>query len=151
MSMVSVDLIKKLREKTGAGVADCRVALEECKEDFKKAEEYLKKEGMEKAEKKAGRETGQGKIFSYVHATGKVGVVLSLLCETDFVVKTDEFNNLGKELCLQIASMNPESLDELLEQEYIRDGSLKISDLIKGVMGKLGENIKINDFSRLTV
>jgi elongation factor Ts len=144
--MVAIDKIKKLRELTGAGIADCRAALEETKENLNKAVELLKKKGLEKADKKASRETRQGKIFSYVHATGKIGVLVSLLCETDFVAKTDDFNNLGKELCLQIVSMQPKTVDELLKQEYIRDNSQTIEKLIKGVIGKLGENIQIGDF-----
>ena len=100
---------------------------------------------MEKADKKLARETHQGKVFSYVHATGKIGVLVSLLCETDFVAKTDDFNNLGKELCLQVASMQPETVEDLLKQEYIRDSSQTIEDLIKAVIGKLGENLKVGE------
>lgn len=147
---VSVDQIKKLREQTGAGIADCREALEVVKGDLRKAEEYLKKKGVEKAAKKLGRETHQGKVFAYVHS-GKIGVLVSLLCETDFVAKTDEFNNLGKELSLQVASMDPKNVEELLKQEYIRDPALTIGDMIKAVIGKLGENIKIGEFVRLVV
>ena len=149
--MISIDLIKQLRELTGAGIADCRSALDEEGSDLAKAEEIIKAKGLEKAAKKGERETGQGRVFSYVHATGKIGVVVSLLCETDFVAKTDDFVNLGKEICLQIASMEPQSVDELLKQEYIRDGSQTIENLIKLVVGKLGENIRIDEFKRLTV
>lgn len=149
--MVSVDLIKKLREQTGAGVADCRQALEESEGNLKNAMAYLRSKGMEKAEKKANRDTREGRVFSYVHATGKVGVVLTLLCETDFVARTDEFLNLGKELCLQVASMKPESEKALLKQEYIRDPKLTISDMIKLVIGKLSENIKIGEFFRTQI
>lgn len=148
-TMVSVDEIKKLRELTGAGVADCREALEETA-TMEKAVDYLKKKGIEKAQKKEGRETGQGLVFSYLHG-GRIGVLVSLLCETDFVAKTADFQNLGKELCLQIASMKPETVDQLLEQEYIRDPQVKISDMIKSVIGKLGENIKIGEFVRISV
>jgi len=148
--MISVSDIKKLRELTGAGIADCREALEETKGDVEKAKEVLKKKGIERAEKKADRETNQGRVFSYVHG-GKIGVLVSLLCETDFVAKTDEFNELGKELCLQVASMNPKSVAELLKQEYIRDPKLSIDAMIKSAVGKLGENIKVNGFNRLTI
>lgn len=148
--MVSVDNIKKLREITGAGIADCREALEAGKGDLKKAEEFLKKKGIEKADKKSERETHQGRMFSYVHA-GKIGVLVSLLCETDFVAKTDEFQNLGKELCLQVASMNPKNVAELLKQEYIRDPSVTIDVMIKSVIGKLGENIKVNEIIRAKI
>lgn len=144
--MTSINNIKKLRELTGAGVADCRNALDETKDNVAKAIELLKKKGLERADKKSERETHQGKVFSYTHATGKIGVIVALLCETDFVAKTDDFNNLGKELCLQIASMQPATVDGLLKQEYIRDGSQTVENLIKSVIGKLGENIKINEF-----
>jgi elongation factor Ts len=148
--MVSVSDIKKLRELTGAGIADCRQALEEAASDFPKAVEIIKAKGLEKAAKKADRETHQGRVFAYVHG-GKIGVVVSLLCETDFVAKTDDFQTLGKELCLQIASMKPETPEELLKQEYIRDPKLTIDAMIKGVIGKLGENIKIGSYSRVEV
>ena len=148
--MISVDDIKKLRELTGAGIADCREALEEAKGDLKKAQEILKKKGIEKAEKKSDRETQQGRVFSYVHG-GKIGVLVSLLCETDFVAKTEEFQNLGKEICLQIASMNPKDVKELETQEYIRDPKVTISDMIKTAIGKLGENIKVDEFRRIKI
>lgn len=148
--MIKVDDIKKLREKTGAGIADCREALEETKGDLDRAIDYLKKKGIEKAAKKENRETHHGHIFSYVHG-GKIGVLVSLLCETDFVAKTDEFQNLGKELTLQIASMNPKNVAVLLKQEYIREPGVTINDMIKSVIGKLGENIKIDGFTRLTI
>ncbi len=148
--MISVSDIKKLREMTGAGIADCREALEATSGDLKKAQDYLKKKGIEKAEKKADRETHQGHVFSYVHG-GKIGVLVSLLCETDFVAKTDEFQNLGKEICLQVASMKPKDTKELLKQEYIRAPQVTIEELVKGVIGKLGENIKIGEFSRVAL
>ncbi len=145
--MISIDQIKSLREKTGAGVMDCRRALEETKGNAKMAEELLKKWGIEKSEKKADRETKAGTIDSYIHG-GKVGVLLELLCETDFVARTDDFKNLSHELCLQIASMNPRDVKTLLSQEYIRDPKTKIEDLVKQTIGKLGENISISRFIR---
>lgn len=148
--MISIDLVKKLRLRTGAGIADCREALAEARGDLNKAEGLIKKKGLEKATKKAERETHQGRIFSYVHG-GKIGVLVSLLCETDFVAKTEEFQNLGKELCLQVASMNPTNIAELESQEYIRDPQQKIGDMIKAVVGKLGENIKVSDFRRVQI
>lgn len=148
--MILVADIKKLRELTGAGIADCREALEASEGDLKKAQELLRKKGAEKAEKKEGRETSQGRVFSYVHG-GKIGVLVSLLCETDFVAKTGEFADLGKELCLQVASMNPKDVESLLGQEYIRDPKLTISDMIKGAISKFGENIRIDEFRRVTV
>lgn len=146
--MITIDQIKNLREKTGAGIMDCRRALEETKGDGKKAEDILKKWGIEKAEKKAERETKAGIVDSYIHAGGKVGVLLELLCETDFVARTPDFKSLSHELCLQIASMDPKDVKSLLKQEYIRDSGLTIEKLVKQVIGKLGENISIARFTR---
>lgn len=146
--MPTIDDIKKLRGKTGAGIMDCRKALVEAKGNAQKAEDLLKKWGIEKAEKKADRETKAGIVDSYIHAGGKVGVLLELLCETDFVARTDDFTNLSHELCLQIASMKPKDVKALLTQEYIRDPSLTIEKLVKQVIGKLGENITVSRFQR---
>ena len=142
--------IKKLRELTSAGFADCKNALEESKGDLKKAEEILKEKGIAKAAKKGDRATGSGLVESYVHG-GRIGVLVELLCETDFVARTDEFKTLAHEIALQISSMNPENADELLKQEYIRDASKTIETLIKEAIAKLGENIQIGKFSRLEI
>lgn len=151
MAQADISLLKKLRNETSASIADCRVALEETDNNFEKAKEWLKKRGLEKAEKKADRETSQGLVESYIHAGGKVGVLVVLLCETDFVAKTDEFKNLAREVGMQIAAMNPESTDALLKQAYIRDASMTIEDLIKSVIGKLGENITLREFTRYEI
>ena len=148
---IKLEDIKKLREQTGAGVADCRQALEECSCDFKKAEAWLRKKGLERAEKKGEREVRSGAVFSYVHHTGRVGSLVALACETDFVAKTDEFQHLGKELALHVAASKPNSIEELLDQEYVRDPSQKISDLVKQAIGKLGENIQVVDFKACLV
>lgn len=145
---ISAQQIKELREKTQAGFSDCKMALEEANGDMKKAEEVLRKKGFEKAEKKSDRETGQGLVESYVHQTGKVGVLVSLLCETDFVARTDEFKHLAHEIAMQVAAMNPKDKDALLRQEYIRDGSKTIDELIKETIAKVGENINLADFKR---
>lgn len=146
--MVSVELIKQLREQTGAGIADCRKALEETGEDIDKAKKLLKTWGIEKADKKSERKTTAGLVYAYVHTGGRVGVLLETNCETDFVGRTDDFQNLCKELSLQIASMSPKDVDTLLKQEYIRDGSQTIDQLIKSTIGKLGENIVVKRFVR---
>ncbi len=148
---ISAQQIKELREKTQAGFSDCKMALEESKGDMKKAEEILRKKGFEKAAKKSDRETGQGLVESYVHQTGKVGVLVSVLCETDFVARTDEFKHLAHEVAMQIAAMNPKDIEALLKQEYIRDGSKTINDLVTETIAKLGENIKISDFKRSAI
>ncbi len=144
---VDVNLIKQLREKTGAGVADIREALEESKNDLMKAQEILKKKGFEKAAKKGDRETNAGLIDSYVHQ-GRVGSIIELMCETDFVARTDEFKGLAHEISMQVASMNPKTVKDLEKQEYIRDPSKTISDLVKEAIAKLGENITIGRFQR---
>ena len=148
--MANIDLvtIKKLRDETSASIADCRRALDAADGDYKKALEWLKKRASEIAAKKATRETGEGLIEAYIHGAGKVGVLVELLCETDFVAKTDEFKNLAREVAMQIAAMNPVDVDSLLKQEYIRDGSLTIEQLVKNVIGKLGENITVKRFAR---
>lgn len=151
--MVKVNLqdLKKLREETAASIADCRRALEESDGDYNKALDWVKKNAADKAAKKEGRETSQGIIDSYIHGNGKIGVLTELLCETDFVAKTEEFKNLAHEISMQVASMDPKDVDSLLEQDYIRDPSMKINDLVKQVIGKLGENIKVARFIRFEI
>lgn len=146
--MTTIAQIKKLRQKTGAGVMDCRRALDEAKGDEAKAEKLLTKWGVMKAEKKVGRETKAGLIEVYIHAGGKIGAMIELQCETDFVARTDEFKHLAHEFCLQIASMKPKDVKSLLKQEYIRDPAVTVDQLVKQAIGRLGENIKIIRFIR---
>lgn len=151
MAQLDLKAIKKLRDETSASIADCRRALEESNGDEKKALEWLKKRAGEIAAKKADRETGQGIIEAYIHGGGKVGVLVELLCETDFVAKTDEFKQLAKEVAMQVAAMNPEDVDALMKQDYIRDGSLTIEQLVKNAIGKIGENITVKRFIRFEI
>lgn len=144
----NINDIKKLRKKTGAGIADCKEALSVSKGNFEEAVEWLKKHGLEKSSEKSDREVSAGVVETYSHA-GKVGVIIELLCETDFVAKTEDFKSLAHELALQIASMNPKDVDELMKQEYIRDSSQTIETLVKSAIGKLGENIRIGKFARI--
>lgn len=148
--MKNLDNLKKLREETGAGVADCKEALSLSKGDINKAKAWLKKQGLDKAASKGAREVKAGLVETYSHG-GKVGVLVELLCETDFVARTEDFKNLAHELALQIASMNPSSVDDLMGQEYIRDNSQTVDQLIKGVVGKLGENIQVGRFGRISL
>ena len=145
---MSIDDIKLLREETGAGIADCKEALKTSDGNMEKAKDYLKQKGFEKGAQKGEREVKVGMVEVYSH-NGKVGVLVELLCETDFVVRTDDFKNLAHELSLQIASMNPSSVEELLGQEYIRDATQTVDQLIKGVIGKVGENIQVGRFERI--
>jgi len=143
--------VKKLRDETGAGIMDTRRALIEADGDFEKAKEILKAKGAEVMVKKAERQTSQGLIETYVHAGGKVGSMVYLACETDFVAKTQEFKNLAKELVMQVAAMNPQDPEELLEQEYIRDSSKKVKELISEVIAKTGENIQVKRIARFAL
>ncbi len=148
---IDVKLIKKLRDETAASIADVRIALEETNGDYKKALIWLKQHGMEKAEKKADRKTSQGLIEAYIHQNGKVGVLVEILCETDFVARTDDFKRLAHEVAMQVAAMNPKNVDTLLKQEYIRDGSVTIEQLVKQTIGILGENIVIKQITRFEI
>ncbi len=157
---MTMDLIKQLREKTGAGVMDAKKALEEVlsnskletrksKQMLEEAAKIIQKRGLARAEEKADRETSQGLIYAYIHHDGKSGALIKLACETDFVARTDDFKNLAKELAMQVTSMDPKTVDEFVGQDYIRDSSMKIGDLIKQTAGKVGENIQLIEFKRL--
>lgn len=148
---VSVDQVKKLRAQTGAPIMECRVALEKYEGDEKKAKEWLKAKGLEKAEKKSQRKVGAGLVEAYTHTDGKIGVLIEVLCETDFVARNQDFKNFAHELALQVASMNPKNIDELLSQPWIRDETKKISDLVKEKIAQFGENIKISRFERFAL
>lgn len=130
---------------------DARKALESSSGDISKAKEWLKQHAVLKAAKKADRQTSQGAIFSYVHQTAKVAAMVKLGCETDFVAKTDDFKSLGKEISMQVCSMNPKDADELLTQEWIRDSQKTVTDLINANIAKVGENIKILEFVRMEI
>ncbi len=137
---IDAALIKKIREETGAGVMRVKQVLEEFNGDETKAVEVLKKEGLEKVEKRSERETGQGKVFSYSHHSNKIVSVVELFCETDFVAKNELFEELGKNIALQVASMGIEDIEN---QDFIKDPSKKIIDLVKEVIAKTGENIRL--------
>ena len=139
--------IQKLREVTGAGVMECKKALEDAGGDFDKATQLINERGIVKAEKKSGRATGAGVLESYIH-NNRVGVLLELRCETDFVAHTAEFKDLARNLAMHIAAMDPQSVDEFMRQPYIRDEKTTIEQLIKGVVAKVGENIKVERFCR---
>ncbi len=193
MAEIKATMVKELREKTGAPFIDCKNALVETDGDFEKASEVLRIKGVAKASKKTTRKTDQGIISSYVHAGGKIGVMLEVNCETDFVARNDEFQGLCREVAMQIAANNPtyvrkeevseeeienerrilkaeamesgkpENIAEkmvagrinkffeeicLLEQPYIRDPKMKITDLVNNLIAKIGENIVVKRFVR---
>lgn len=146
MSKINIELIKKLREETGVAIIRIREVLQEVGEDEKKALVILKKEALDKAERREGRETGQGKIFVYAHHTGKVVGIAELLCETDFVAKNELFESLGKDLAMQAASMGAEEFED---QDFIKDGGKKIKDMVKELIAKTGENVKLGRVTRM--
>jgi|SRR3989344_1865874 len=139
--------VQKLREATGAGVMDCKKSLEDARGDFDAAVKLIYERGIVKADKKSGRNTGAGLLESYVH-NGRVGVLLELRCETDFVAKSEPFVKLAHDLAMQISAMAPNDTAELLKQNYIKDESMIIENLLKTITAKVGENIKIERFCR---
>ncbi|MBP9817575.1 translation elongation factor Ts [Candidatus Shapirobacteria bacterium] len=146
-----IELVKKIRTETGLGIMEIKAALEQAEGDEKKAKEILKEQGFKKAEKRAEKETHQGLVATYTHTTGKIGVMVELLCETDFVAKNEDFVAVTRDLCLQVAAMNPETPEVLLEQEFIKDPSIKMKDKITGLTAKFGENVKLGRISRFEI
>lgn len=149
--MISTKKIKQLRERTNLSIMECKRALEEADGDEGKALDILGEKGKAKALKKAGREVKQGLVEAYIHSNGKIGVILELNCETDFVARNDDFKALAHDIAMHIAALNPKDLEELLKQSFIKDEKKMIEELISGAVAKLGENIRIGKFSRLEI
>lgn len=160
---ITTDRIKELRQECGAGVMDCRTALLESGGDKAKALQLLKERGLLQAKKRETRVTKQGLIVSYVHGGGRIGALIEINCETDFVARTDEFKELAHNIAMQVAAMSPQFVCKedvpsgteidfatacLLLQPYIKDPTKTIQDVIADVIAKTGENIKISRFSR---
>jgi elongation factor Ts len=143
--------IKTLREETGAGMMDCKKALDESNGDMEKAREWVKQRGLAKAEKTADRETKEGYIASYVHGNNKMAAMVEILCETDYVARNPEFQEMAKSVAMQVVSMNPSSVEELLSQDFIKDPSMTIEQLVKGLSGKIGERFVVSRFIRYEV
>jgi len=148
---ISTEDIKDLRQATGISIAQCKKALEEADGDKTKALEILKAKGADIVGKKSDRDFGAGFVNSYIHAGGSIGTLVELSCETDFVSKNEEFGALVFDLGMHIAAANPENIESLLEQEFIKDPSLKIGDLIQEATQKFGERVEITRFSRFAV
>jgi len=172
---VSIEIIRQLRDLTAASVSDCKQALDDAQGDLKQAQELLKKRGLEIAAKKASRQANQGRIEAYVHTGSKIGVLLEVDCETDFVARNEDFMRLTKDLAMQIAATDPrfvraedvpeeelKDLDEkakkdylkanvLLEQSFIRDEKTTVGELVTQAIAKLGENIVVRRFTRFKV
>ena len=165
---ISTAIIKELRDQCGAGIMECRNALVNANGDMEKAIEALKELGCLKAAKKAERETTQGLIEAYVHIGGRIGAMVELNCETDFVARTDEFKELAHNLAMQVAAMCPQFISQeeippeqkadvevetdcLLQQAYIKDPTMTVQDIIVQTIAKVGENIKVSRFARFEI
>jgi elongation factor Ts len=174
---ISADQVKTLRERTGAGIMECKRALEESGGDMDRAADHLRQQGLAKAEKKAGRAALQGLVEPYVHGGGRIGAIVEVNCETDFVARTPEFRELAHDLAMQVAALSPRYVSEeeipdeafaaleseygdrkkamesvsLLDQKFIKDQSTSVRDLIKDRIAKVGENIVVRRFARFEV
>ena len=143
--------VQRLRAETNAGVMDCKRALEDSEGDYEKAKALLKQRGLERVAKKSDREANEGLVSSYIHAGGRVGAIVEIASETDFVARSDEFKKLGQEVAMQVAAMDPKSVDELLAQAYIRDGSKTMKDLVTTLAAAVGENVSVRRFQRFAL
>jgi len=196
MTAISAAMVKQLREKSGAGIMDCKQALAECECDLDKAVDFLRTKGLATAAKRAGRATSEGVIVSYIHMGGKIGVLLEVNCETDFVAKNDDFREFAKNTAMHIAAVNPLGINDadiseevvnrekeifraqalemgkpekmvdkiaegklkkffkdncLMNQDYVRDTSLTITDVLNDLVAKIGENISVKRFTRYQI
>ena len=163
MAAITTADVKRLREETNAGVMDAKRALEEAEGNFDKAKGILRERGIAAAAKRSDRETKQGLVASYIHGGGRIGVIVEVQCETDFVARTETFKALARDIAMQIAAMNPLGLtpDEipaertgtaeenaLLTQAFIKDASKTIQDLVSDTVAQTGENVRVARFSR---
>ena len=170
---ISVDNIKELREATSCGVIECKKALEEAGGDFDQAKKLLQKRGLELAAKKGSREAAEGRIEAYIHPGSKLGVLLEVNCETDFVAKNEDFCKFSKDVAMHIAAMNPKYLSKddvpeeelkaaenhdmfikencLLEQSFVKDPKMTIQEYLTSLVAKIGENMYIKRFIRFKV
>ena len=162
MPDITAKLIKELRDNTGAGIMDAKKALEESNGDLEKASKILAEKGLASAEKRIGRATENGVIESYIHTGGRIGSLVELSCETDFVARTEEFIKCAKEIAMQVAAMNPISInkednkqyedEQILElQTYIRDSSKTVGEVVKELSARVGENIVIKNINRFEI
>ncbi|HYW88745.1 MAG TPA: translation elongation factor Ts [Chloroflexota bacterium] len=157
----TTELIKELREKTGAGIMECKRAIDDAIGDLSKAEQLLKERGLAKALKKLQNEANQGIVDSYIHAGGRIGALVEVNCQTDFVARNDEFRALVHDIAMQVAAMNPSRISDeeaipdgavgdvpLLDQPFIKDNNRTVRDLVHEGIAKLGENIVVRRFAR---
>jgi len=163
---ISTDLIKALREQSGAGIMDCKRALQEADGDLERAQEILREKGVLSASKKTSRDTNEGLVDSYIHSGGRVGAIVEINCETDFVARTEDFKSLAHDVAMQVAAMSPLYVDTsdipegedvepqeacLLQQPFIRDPTTTVQDRINEEIAKLGENVRVRRFTRFSL
>ena len=146
--MITAQQIKELRDKTGVSVSACKRALEEAGGDMEKALAVLQRESAKSAEKKADRALGSGVIEAYVHNNKKVGVILELKSESDFVSGNEEFRTLAKDAAMHIAASSPSNLDELMGQPYIKNPTVTVKELLNQAVQKFGEKIEVSRFAK---
>ena len=166
MTTISADSIRELRGRTGAGIMDCKRALQDAQGDLDKAAELLRERGIATVAKRASRSANEGLIETYVHAGGRIGVIVELNCETDFVARTDDFQELAHNIALQVAAMDPQVIDDerslddlnasdgeprLLHQPFVKDSGQTIRDILTDTIAKVGENIVIRRFVRYSL
>jgi len=164
--LVRVELIRALRDQTGAGIMECKQALEGANGDLEKAVEALRAKGLSDTAKRVGRATNEGVVASYVHTGGRVGALVELGCETDFVARTEEFGQLAHDIAMQVAAMAPLYLDKddieegderppaqvtLLNQPFIKNNSSSVGEMVRELAAKVGENVRVVRFNRLAV
>lgn len=148
---IDVEILKDIRNETELPVSTIRKALEESGGDKEKALEILRASGAAVAQKKAERETHEGVVSSYIHSNKKIGVLVKLLCETDFVARNPEFQTMASEIAMHVAAMNPGSVEECLAQSLIQNPEITVEQRIQSGIAKLGENIKLNDIVRVQI
>lgn len=146
--MASAQDVARLRAETGAGVMESKRALEEAQGDFERAKALLKERGLAKAAKKSDREAKEGMVEAYVHAGGRIGALVEISSETDFVARNQDFKDLARNIAMQVAAMEPASVEELVEQPYIRDQGKTIGDLVAAVAASTGENVQVRRIAR---
>ncbi|MCH8107082.1 MAG: elongation factor Ts [Chloroflexi bacterium] len=163
---IAVELVRTLREQTGAGILDCKQALETSQGDLKQAADALRLKGFAQVAKRSDRTTNQGVIEAYIHAGGRLGALVELGCETDFVARTSEFKELAHDIAMQVVAMAPEYLDKadmeegdtrpvaqvsLLQQPFIKDNSSAVGEVVQVLAAKVGENVRVLRFTRLAL
>ena len=146
--MATAQEVAKLRTETGAGVMECKKALQDAGGDYEKAKSLIKERGLARAAKKSDREANQGLVESYIHGGGRIGALVELSSETDFVARNDDFKDLARNIAMQVVAMEPTDVDELLKQPYIKDAGKTIGDLVTALAASTGENVHVRRIAR---